>query len=42
MCFSMGNPWPYKKTDKTPPGDIERAGQIRKLYFELKTSGDEK
>ena len=31
-----------KKTGKTPLGDIEKAERIRKRYFELKTSGDEK
>jgi phage-related protein len=31
-----------KKTDKTPLGDIEKAERIRKRYFELKNSGDEK
>ena len=31
-----------KKTDKTPLGDIEKAERIRKRYFELKISGDEK
>lgn len=31
-----------KKTDKTPLGDIAKAENIRKRYFELKTSGDEK
>jgi phage-related protein len=25
-----------KKTDKTPPGEIEKAENLRKLYFELK------
>ena len=25
-----------KKTGKTPPGDIEKAERIRKMYFELK------
>lgn len=31
-----------KKTAKTPLGDIEKAENIRKRYFELKTSADEK
>jgi phage-related protein len=25
-----------KKTDKTPPGDLEKAERVRKKYFELK------
>jgi len=25
-----------KKTDKTPPGEIEKAENLRKLYFEQK------
>jgi phage-related protein len=25
-----------KKTDKTPPGEVEKAERIRKMYFELK------
>jgi phage-related protein len=31
-----------KKRDKTPMGDIEKAERIRRLYFNLKNSGDEK
>ena len=26
-----------KKTDKTPPGEIEKAENLRKLYFEQKS-----
>ena len=31
-----------KKTDKTPPSDLEKAERLRKLYFERKISENEK